>query len=379
MAPSAADAPHEAVLTRALRRSPRSGGALVKVLLAVAALIGLLVASVALGMGSAGAGEVQEGILALEKNRPLREALLPAQVTPAGDPVLAAALPATVGAFHFGGDGVCADLGAEGAPPLVFVHGTPDTMGAWAPVLFGEGALAGKTNIVTLEVVGHGMLGDAEGPFPFQRCAEHVIASLETLGLSGVTLVGNSYGGEFCWRAALDRPDLISKLVLIDCSGLPRTDDQFLPEEVKMREWSVARLGYLLNSEERVAFALDPHFEGNADDERVREVFLGLENRTNWGAMIDLVRDENGERADELVNLSMPTLLIFGEHDQAYAPETFGREFERLIPDARLEVIAGAGHYPHEQRPAEVAGLILDFHRRGHPEAAEAGTRPEAR
>ena len=44
-----------------------------------------------------------------------------------------------------------------------------------------------------------------------------------------------------------------------------------------MREWSVARLGYLLNSEDRVAFALDPHFDGAADEDRVREVFLGLE------------------------------------------------------------------------------------------------------
>ena len=46
-------------------------------------------------------------------------------------------------------------------------------------------------------------------------------------------------------------PDLVDRLVLIDCSGLPRSFDQFLSEEVKMREWSVARLGYLLNSEDR--------------------------------------------------------------------------------------------------------------------------------
>ena len=144
---------------------------------------------------------------------------------------------------------------------------------------------------------------------------------------------------------------------------LPRSDEEFLPEEVKMREWSVARLGYLLNSEDRVAFALDPHFDGAADDGRVHEVFLGLENRTNWGAMIDLVRDENGERADDLGRIAAPALLVFGELDQAYSPTTFGAEFERRIPDARLEVIEGAGHYPHEQEPATVARLLLEFHR----------------
>ena len=177
-------------------------------------------------------------------------------------------------------------------------------------------------------------------------------------------MVGNSYGGEFCWRAALDRPDLIAKLVLIDSSGLSRAPEEFLPEEVKMREWGfAARLGYLLNSESRVAFALDPHFDGNAPKERTREVFLCLENRGNWNATIDLARDENGGRSGELNALTQPTLLLFGEHDVAYPPGTFGAAFERRISDARLVVVKGAGHYPHETRPAEVAALIDAFAR----------------
>ena len=167
------------------------------------------------------------------------------------------------------------------------------------------------------------------------------------------------------FRGALDHPDLISRLVLIDSSGLPRTDEQFLSEEVKMREWSVARLGYLVNSEPRVASALDPHFDGGADPERVKEVFLGLENRGNWNAMIDLVRDENGARAGELAGLQPPTLLLWGELDQAYPPATFGATFAERIPAARLVVVPGAGHYPHEQTPARVAQAILAFHRGG--------------
>ncbi|MEM1448622.1 MAG: alpha/beta hydrolase [Planctomycetota bacterium] len=269
-------------------------------------------------------------------------------------------------------------------PPLVLVHGTPDTMGAWEPLLFGPGSLAGQEDVWTIEVVGHGMADADRGPYPFQRCADFVAAAIEVLGLEGVTLVGNSYGAEFCWRAAVDRPDLVGKLVLIDSSGLPRAEDEFLSEEVKMREWSVARLGYLVNSELRVAFALDPHFDGAADPERVREVFLGLQNRGNWNAMIDLVRDENGARAADLARLEMPTLLLWGEFDQAYPPATFGRTFEERIPSARLVVLEGAGHYPHEQDPARVAEELLAFHREAPVEVpaepvevpAEMGSRP---
>jgi len=332
-----------------------SGGVLLRVLIGLALLLAVVAIAVAAGAGSLAKDEIRTRTLALEKNAPFAEASREVEL-PGGDVALVAHFPREAEP-----GGAASDPGPVPAP-IVLVHGTPDTMGAWGPLLFGEGALAGRFDVWAIEVTGHGMAAPADGPFPFQRCADFVARTIEALGLEGVTLVGNSYGGEFCWRAALDRPDLVGRLVLIDSSGLHRTQEQFLSEEVKMRDWGfAARLGYLLNSEPRVASALDPHFEGGADDGRVHEVWLGLENRGNWNAMIDLVRDENGARQDELADLAMPTLLVFGEHDEAYPPEDFGREFERRIPDARLEVVAGAGHYPHEQRPAVVARLLAGF------------------
>lgn len=314
-----------------------------------------------------GEEDVRTGILALEKNALFRDALRTFEPEGWDAPLRYAHFPRAEGqvlpAGETGDPGADPEDGADPAP-LVLVHGTPDTMCAFGPLLFEEGGLAGRHDVYAIEIVGHGMAGGRGGGVTFQSCADHVAASIEALGLEGVTLVGNSYGGEFCWRAALDRPDLIARLVLIDSSGLPRAPEEFLPEEVKMREWGfAARLGYLLNSEPRVGHALDPHFDGGAPAERVREVFLCLENRGNWNATIDLARDEEGSRADELGSLVQPTLLVFGEGDIAYPPDTFGTEFARRIPDARLEVVEGAGHYPHESDPLVVARLIDAFAR----------------
>ena len=347
--PPLTDAP-ERLPVRPRGGAPGRSGKALRACLGVAGAALLAVGAVSAGCGSLESAEVRQRTLALPKNAPLAERLRTGTLGEGGQAWMASHLPAR--------------QGAGGQAPIVLVHGTPDTMGAWTRLLFGAGGLAGEAPVWTLEVLGHGMCESAEGggPVTFQRCADHVAATIEALGLEGVTLVGNSYGGEFCWRVALDHPELVSKLVLIDSSGLPRAREEFLSEEVKMREWSVARLGYLVNSEPRVASALDPHFDGGADPERVREVFLGLENRANWNAMIDLVRDENGERAADLAALRAPTLLLWGEHDKAYPPAAFGRTFEERIPDARLVVIEGAGHYPHEQDPGRVAREILAFH-----------------
>ncbi len=55
-----------------------------------------------------------------------------------------------------------------------------------------------------------------------------------------------------------------------------------------------------------------------------------------------------------------PTLLIYGADDQS-TPVSFGQTFQGLMPDARLEVVAAAGHYVHLDQPEKTFGLIEDF------------------
>lgn len=58
--------------------------------------------------------------------------------------------------------------------------------------------------------------------------------------------------------------------------------------------------------------------------------------------------------------LSLPTLLIYGENDDA-TPVWFGQTLHELIPGSTLEVLPGAGHFVHLDRPQEVATAIQEF------------------
>ena len=254
-----------------------------------------------------------------------------------------------------------ANAGAAGEPPLVLIHGTPGTLFTWTPILFGESGLAGSRPIYALEVIGHGFARDRYRPYSFASCGRYVAAWLRGQGLQGVDLVGHSYGGEICLEVALEQPELVGRLVLMNSSGIQRRDDEFLPEEVKMREWSVARFGYLLNSAERVELALEPHFREPVRGDFLQEITLSCEASENWRAMVALCRDENGNRQSDLGQVGQPTLLLWGAEDIAYPVDRFAKAFEEAIPDARLAVIEGAGHYPFEERPAETAAALLAF------------------
>ncbi len=319
----------------------------------------LLTAALVLGLGLAtGPGclsmkksTVEERLLALARNAPLRGRIetLERRVAIGGEEVLAR--------FRY------VRAGRRGAPTVVLVHGTPSSLVTWTRAVFGPGGLAESCDVVALEVVGHGATRTELDGYSFQRCADWVRAFLEALDLRGVTLVGNSYGGEFVWRAALDAPERVARVVLLSSSGFPRRDDEWFPEEVKMRTMRLAKLGWLLSSRANVRGALQPHFQTPVPDEHVEEVYLVCKNRDDWHAMIDLARDENGTRAGDLADLRQPTLLLWGAEDVAYPPATVGERFRAALPHARLELVPGAGHYPQEERPEAVARAIAAFAR----------------
>ncbi|MCB9915059.1 MAG: alpha/beta fold hydrolase [Planctomycetes bacterium] len=247
--------------------------------------------------------------------------------------------------------------------PVVLVHGTPATLYTWSALLSGadgEPGLDPRREVYALEVLGHGV---EPGPVAesFDACARYVVASLRALGLERAHLVGQSYGGEFVWRAALDAPELVTSVTLMNASGLERRDEDWLDEERVMRANPLAGFGWLLNSRARITAALAPHYQGELPPDRVEEVYLVCRNETNWRTMIALARDENGTRQAELARLARPVLLLWGADDVAYPPETYARGFAAALPDARVELLERTGHYPQEERPVRVARALERF------------------
>ena len=256
--------------------------------------------------------------------------------------------------------------GPEGnaSPPIVLVHGTPSTLYAWTELIHGTEAfegLAAARDVYAIEVIGHGFAPGDASPYSFDRCARFVAGALAALDLERVHLVGSSYGGEFAWRAALLAQERIASVALLDASGIERREGDWLSEEIVMRENGLADLGWLLNSRDRIASALAPHFDGIPAD-RVEEFFLVCENAHNWKAMIALARDENGQAASQLPNLRAPVLLLWGANDLAYPPDHYAQRFADLLPDSELVTLPDTGHYPHEQRPELVVPLLEGFY-----------------
>lgn len=327
---------------------------------AVAAAVALAVLTgvVAVSCRSLPKDEVEARLLGLPKNARTREHGLERRRIPmrlAGEDVGAEVTVLSVSRR---------DASGPSRRPVVLVHGTPGSLFTWGDVVFGSDAsrgLADDFDVYAIDVLGHGTTRTEARPVSFAKCAEWIAGTIRGLDVGGpVHLVGQSYGGEFCWRVAASHPELVASLTLLDSSGFPRPDDGWLPEEVAMREMWLAPIGWAVSDAEKIRGALQPHFAYPVTDDQVEECLAICRNADNWKSMVDLARDENGTAAADLARIRAPTLLVWGADDIAYPPQRDAERFRTAIPGSRLVVLPGVGHYPQETVPARVVELIRE-------------------
>ena len=237
--------------------------------------------------------------------------------------------------------------GQPGGPRVVLVHGFTQTHRSWDEV---AAPLGDRFDVLRVELPGHG--GSDGHRLGFAETA----AAIGQTGGGPATYVGYSMGGRLCLRLALDRPDLVQSLVLVGAS--PGIADEEARDE---RRRSDARLAKDLEGGDTKTFLegwlAQPLFETTTprpDDLAAR--------RTNSADGLAYALRTLGTGSQEplwqrLGELSMPVLLIAGEHDEKFR-RIAEQMAEAIGPRARTEWVEGAGHAVLLDRPDECAALI---------------------
>src|SRR4051812_47525163 len=184
------------------------------------------------------------------------------------------------------------------------------------------------------------------------------VATARALGDEGgrATYVGYSMGGRLCLQLALDRPDLVDDLVLVSASpgiaddaerAARRTSDDSLAQEIE-RDGVDAFLERWLA---QPLFASLPREAAGVEDRRATNTVGRLVHQ-----LVALGQGSQPSNWSRLHELAMPVLLVVGSRDAKYVD--IAVRMAEAIPDARVEVIEGAGHACHLEQP-EVFGHVL--------------------
>ncbi|GIW06255.1 MAG: alpha/beta hydrolase [Dehalococcoidia bacterium] len=235
---------------------------------------------------------------------------------------------------------------AGAGAPLVLLHGWGGDSRSFFPV---QQALALHFRTLALDFPGFGRSALPPATWGVDDFAEHLAGWLDDLGIRRASVVGHSFGGRVAIVLAATQPERVDKLVLVASAGiLPRRTVTY---HLKVRTSRLARRLLAAPPLARVRPAL----------ERRLYDALGASDYANAGPLRStFVRVVNQDLRPLLPRIQAPTLLIWGEKDEA-TPLTDGEIMAREIPDARLIVYRGAGHFAYLERAEQFAADVRAF------------------
>jgi haloalkane dehalogenase len=247
--------------------------------------------------------------------------------------------------------------------PVLFVHGTPSWSYEFRHLI---NALRGTHRCIAPDLLGFGL---SERPREFaytpEAHAEALREFVDNIGLERFALVAHDFGGPISLPLAL--AGRVTRLVLLNTWMWP-LEDRALQRQANMMSGAVGRWLYAYaNISLRVltpfAYAnrsaltprihaqyLEP-FRSPADRARVlHPLAKALLGSSQYYA--ELWRQRENLR-------QVPTLLLWGARDPAFGAAFLSR-WQSVLPDAAVRVIP-AGHWPHEEQPAEAARAVQEF------------------
>jgi len=238
---------------------------------------------------------------------------------------------------------------------LVFLHGIGGNKRNWHDNL---PAFAKHWHAVAWDARGYGESDDYEGPLTFSQYADDLVRVLDHFQAKKAHIVGLSMGGRIAMDFAARYPQRLLTLTL--CDTHPRF--AHLPED-KKREFIRLRKEPLINGGEPKDIAVPvaktlvgPKASQEAFDKLV-DSMTRLHKESYIKSIEATVMSDNMNRLGEI---RVPTHVVVGGADRLTTPE-MARGLVEKIPNAKLTVIADAGHLVNIEEPAEFNEKVIAF------------------
>lgn len=261
-------------------------------------------------------------------------------------------------------------LEAGAGEPVLLVHGSGMSAATWTPLL----ARLRSRRAVAVDLPGFGLSDPHDYRGRSLRChaVSQLSSILDALGLDRAPIVGTSLGAMWALCFALDEPKRVSAVVGL---GVPAVALAGMRSDPFFRAMTLPWLGKLVarippppttaTTRRATAKVLghdaldrtpDAFFEVVRAGMRMPGWRQAMSTHLNLALRAGRQRPENILADDELRRIAAPVLLIWGADDVYGAPQIADRAL-KLIPDARIEVLAG-GHVPFLNDAERCATLI---------------------
>ncbi len=260
--------------------------------------------------------------------------------------------------------------GGDG-PPLLLVHGWPQTWYAWRLLM---PALARDFHVIAVDQRGIGLSDKPQGGYDTGTLAGDLVALMDALGYQRFALWGTDVGMPIAYAVAADHRDRLDRLVVSEAPlpGISPSPPLFLPPQLNERLWHLAFNQLpkvneqLVTGREHIFFGAE--FDASAGtnklpDSAVRYYIDTLASdpealRGSFGFYRALPASIAQNEQRKTQRLTLPVLAIGGAESSG---EGVGNTMKLAADDVQTLVIPGCGHWVVEQAPEELLAALTVF------------------
>ena len=256
-------------------------------------------------------------------------------------------------------------------PPILFVHGTPTNSYEYRHLI---AALSTRFRCIAPDHLG---FGESSRPRAFAYTPEAHARVLkefvERLDLKDLTLVVHDFGGPIGLPLVAGRGELgvgsVKQVVILNSWAWPLDDDPKMARGARLIAGAIGRFLYRYANASLRLIMPSAYGDKKKLTKEIHRRYLDVFRDRDARVLVlhALAKSLLGSRAhyqsllDRLERLrAMRVLIVWGMKDSAFQPYQLAR-WRRLLPEAQVETIESAGHWPHEEEPARVLAAIERF------------------
>jgi pimeloyl-ACP methyl ester carboxylesterase len=238
-------------------------------------------------------------------------------------------------------------------PAVVLLHGSGSSLEGFGRV---AELLSASFDVIRPDLPGFGRTGPRpDRDYRVRTYAGTIARFLTALDVPHFAVAGNSLGGNIAWNLALDAPERVDRLVLVNATGYP---EKTLPAGLRLARNPLLRpllRRWLPRSatERGLREAVGAN-SAIVDDAMVDRVHALTSRPGNRAAFVDFANTDQPDRSGDIPKISVPTLVL-------RSAGVDGQHFARDIPGAVERVHADGGHLLPEEDPEWVAAAIKEF------------------
>ena len=244
--------------------------------------------------------------------------------------------------------------------PIILIHGTGaslHTFDDWT------NKLKYSKRVIRLDLPAYGLTGPfVDRDYSILNYTSFLKEFLETLDIKQCIIAGNSLGGEIAWNFALEKPDIVKKLILINSGGFP-SSSKSVPIAFRLAQTPVINkvvrfitpFFIVKSSVENVYFD-----KSKVTDSLVERYFDLCLREGNRQAFIDRLGIGKRNNYINISNIKQPTLILWGA-DDLLIPVENAYKFQNSLPNNKLVILENSGHVPMEENPFESIKHVIEF------------------